>query len=234
MGSSPVQTLPVWGPGPSCCAAARMLMEGILAYCSLTLPEALLAELPELHPDIVGLHEDTWQCEHSHVQCLSEVLDVDGAILANCVCRRGEMPLPRVPGSQEPGQSWELQAAPPSWVRVTVKLCMILIDQLGLLLEEVAGKEVREECGYHLALPAVTCKSGVGLTYSGQSMFHAEGTNTQHGRLDGDLAEEGKLSKVMPSEDDPSVPNTLSIIFSISLLLSHMTPSPQINTPKVA
>lgn len=60
-------------------------MEGIMAYCSLALPEALPAELPELHPDIAGLHEDTWQCEHSHAQCLSEVLDVGEAILANYV-----------------------------------------------------------------------------------------------------------------------------------------------------
>lgn len=111
-----------------------MLREGIMAYCSPTLPEALLADVPELHPDIVRLHEDTWQRAHSHVQCLSEVLDVGEVILANCTCRRGEMSLPRAPGSQEPGKSWELQAAPPSWARVTVKLCMILIDQLGLLL----------------------------------------------------------------------------------------------------
>lgn len=74
----------------------------------------------------------------------------------------------------------------------------------------------------------------MGLTYSGQTMFHAEGTNTQHGRPGGDLAEEGKLSEFMHSEDDLSAPNTLGIIFSISLLLSHITLSPQINTPKVA
>lgn len=34
---------------------------------------------------------------------------------------------------------------------VTVKLCTILVDQLGLMLEEVACKEAWEECGCHLA-----------------------------------------------------------------------------------
>lgn len=58
------------------------------------------------------------------------------------------------PGSlaaMDQDQPRPLPGALPGSAGVTYELCAGLVDQPGLSLEEVACKEVREECGYDLA-----------------------------------------------------------------------------------
>lgn len=77
-----------------------------------------------------------------------------------------------------------------------------------------------------------TCRSGVGLTGSSQTMFYAEVTDAQRGGLGGGLAEEGELIEVvhLPLDgarafaDDPDVPKTLGVIFGISWFFSCVAP----------
>lgn len=77
-----------------------------------------------------------------------------------------------------------------------------------------------------------TCRSGVGLTGSSQTMFYAEVTDAQRDGPGGGLAEEGELIEVvhLPLEgarsfaEDPDVPKTLSVIFGISWFFSCVAP----------
>ncbi|KAM5272699.1 uridine diphosphate glucose pyrophosphatase NUDT14 isoform 2-T2 [Ctenodactylus gundi] len=124
----------------------------------------------------------------------------------------------------------------PGAAGVTVELCAGLVDQPGLSLEEVACKEVWEECGYRLAPSdlqhVATYRSGVGLTGSRQTMFYAEVMDTQRGGPGGGLAAEGELIEVvhLPLDgaqafaDNPDVPKTLGVIFGISWFLSQVAP----------
>ncbi|KAF6131838.1 nudix hydrolase 14 [Phyllostomus discolor] len=61
--------------------------------------------LSEWCPEVVGLRENTRQCDHPALQLFAEEPGAGEAVPASCVCGRGGTPLPRVPGGRGPGRA---------------------------------------------------------------------------------------------------------------------------------
>lgn len=73
---------------------------------------------PAQHPEVQGLHEDTWQCDSSHVHLFPEEPGFGEAVPASCVCRQGGHHFLGSLAAEDQERPRELQAALPSLTKV--------------------------------------------------------------------------------------------------------------------
>ncbi|XP_014454246.1 uridine diphosphate glucose pyrophosphatase NUDT14 isoform X1 [Alligator mississippiensis] len=131
-------------------------------------------------------------------------------------------------------ECWYPVANPiPAASGVTYELCAGIVDHPELSLEEIACKEVLEECGYDVPISHLkritSYRSGVGVTGSKQTMFYAEVTDQMKTGEGGGQAEEGELIEVIeiPLQDsmkfafDENFPKTMGVIFSFMWFQNH-------------
>ncbi|XP_013924872.1 PREDICTED: uridine diphosphate glucose pyrophosphatase isoform X1 [Thamnophis sirtalis] len=119
---------------------------------------------------------------------------------------------------------------------ITYELCAGIIDQPELSLEEIACKEILEECGYEVPLTSLkritSYRSGVGVTGSKQTLFYAQVTDDMKSSEGGGQPEEGELIEVVeiPLQDsmkfafDETFPKTMGVIFSFMWFQSNIAP----------
>uniref|UniRef100_A0A2D4IJE5 Uridine diphosphate glucose pyrophosphatase NUDT14 n=1 Tax=Micrurus lemniscatus lemniscatus TaxID=129467 RepID=A0A2D4IJE5_MICLE len=119
---------------------------------------------------------------------------------------------------------------------VTYELCAGIVDQPELSLEEIACKEVLEECGYEVPVTSLkritSYRSGVGVTGSKQTLFYAQVTDDMKSSEGGGQPEEGELIEVVeiPLQDsmkfayDETFPKTMGVIFSFMWFQSNIAP----------
>nr|XP_028601737.1 uridine diphosphate glucose pyrophosphatase isoform X2 [Podarcis muralis] len=124
---------------------------------------------------------------------------------------------------------------PPS-TGVTYELCAGIVDKPELSLEETACMEVLEECGYEIptaSLKKITsCRSGVGVSGSKQTLFYAEVTDEMKAGEGGGQPQEGELIEVVeiPLQDcmtfafDEALPKTMGFIFSFMWFQTNVVP----------
>ncbi|KAJ7345252.1 hypothetical protein JRQ81_001202 [Phrynocephalus forsythii] len=135
-------------------------------------------------------------------------------------------------------ENWNpLPSSLPASVGVTYELCAGIVDKPELSLEEIACKEVMEECGYQVPLAALkritSYRSGVGVTGSKQTMFYAEVTDEMKASEGGGQPEEGELIEVVeiPLKDsmefafNESLPKTMGVIFSFMWFQTNIAPN---------
>ncbi|XP_042302446.1 uridine diphosphate glucose pyrophosphatase NUDT14 isoform X1 [Sceloporus undulatus] len=134
-------------------------------------------------------------------------------------------------------ESWcHLPNCLPASVGVTYELCAGIVDKPELSLEEIACKEIMEECGYDVPvtnLKRITSyRSGVGVTGSKQTLFYAEVTDEMKASAGGGQPEEGELIEVIeiPLQDsmnfafDETFPKTMGVIFSFMWFQTNIAP----------
>ncbi|XP_063003733.1 uridine diphosphate glucose pyrophosphatase NUDT14 [Elgaria multicarinata webbii] len=124
----------------------------------------------------------------------------------------------------------------PASVGITYELCAGIVDKPELSLEEIACKEVIEECGYEVPVDSLkritSYRSGVGVTGSKQTLFYTEVTDEMKVSEGGGRPEEGELIEVVeiPLQDsinfafDETVTKTTGIIASFMWFQTNMAP----------
>uniref|UniRef100_A0A8D0B2Y8 Uridine diphosphate glucose pyrophosphatase NUDT14 n=1 Tax=Salvator merianae TaxID=96440 RepID=A0A8D0B2Y8_SALMN len=125
----------------------------------------------------------------------------------------------------------------PASLGITYELCAGIVDKPELSLEELACKEVLEECGYEVPITNLkkitSYRSGVGVTGSKQTLFYAEVTDEMKAGEGGGQPEEGELIEVIeiPLQDsmnfalDETFPKTMGVIFSFMWFHTNVTPT---------
>uniref|UniRef100_A0A6J0UE37 Uridine diphosphate glucose pyrophosphatase NUDT14 isoform X3 n=1 Tax=Pogona vitticeps TaxID=103695 RepID=A0A6J0UE37_9SAUR len=125
----------------------------------------------------------------------------------------------------------------PASVGVTYELCAGIVDKPELSLEEIACREILEECGYEVPLATLkritSYRSGVGVTGSKQTLFYAEVTDEMKASEGGGQPEEGELIEVVeiPLKDsmdfayNESFPKTMGVIFSFMWFQTNVAPN---------
>ncbi|XP_061468324.1 uridine diphosphate glucose pyrophosphatase NUDT14 isoform X2 [Rhineura floridana] len=134
-------------------------------------------------------------------------------------------------------ESWRtLPDRLPASEGVTYELCAGIVDKPQLSLEEIACKEVLEECGYEVPIVSLkritSYRSGVGVTGSKQTLFYAEVTDEMKASEGGGQPEEGELIEVVeiPLQNsmnfafDESCPKTMGVIFSFIWFQTNIAP----------
>nr|XP_060610449.1 uridine diphosphate glucose pyrophosphatase NUDT14 [Anolis sagrei ordinatus] len=134
-------------------------------------------------------------------------------------------------------ESWRLLSdCLPASEGITYELCAGIVDKPELSLEELACKEVMEECGYEVSvanLKRITSyRSGVGVTGSKQTLYYAEVTDEMKASEGGGQPEEGELIEVVeiPLQDsmnfafDETFPKTMGVIFSFMWFRTNIAP----------
>ncbi|XP_053264871.1 uridine diphosphate glucose pyrophosphatase NUDT14 isoform X1 [Podarcis raffonei] len=138
---------------------------------------------------------------------------------------------------RENQESWcPLPGHLPASTGVTYELCAGIVDKPELSLEETACMEVLEECGYEIptaSLKKITsCRSGVGVSGSKQTLFYAEVTDEMKAGEGGGQPQEGELIEVVeiPLQDcmnfafDEALPKTMGFIFSFMWFQTNVVP----------
>ncbi|XP_069063431.1 uridine diphosphate glucose pyrophosphatase NUDT14 [Pleurodeles waltl] len=124
----------------------------------------------------------------------------------------------------------------PAAVGVTYELCAGIVDKPDLSLEEIACKEILEECGYDVPVSNLTrissYRSGVGVTGSKQTMFYAEVTDSMKTEKGGGTVEEGELIEVVEIPLAESIsfsynenfPKTMGVLFGFMWFQNNVGP----------
>ncbi|XP_039217420.1 uridine diphosphate glucose pyrophosphatase NUDT14 isoform X1 [Crotalus tigris] len=119
---------------------------------------------------------------------------------------------------------------------ITYELCAGIVDKPELSLEEIACKEILEECGYEVPVTSLkritSYRSGVGVTGSKHTLFYAQITDDMKSSEGGGQADEGELIEVVeiPLQDsmkfafDETFPKTMAVIFSFMWFQSNIAP----------
>uniref|UniRef100_A0ABM5FBT8 Uridine diphosphate glucose pyrophosphatase NUDT14 isoform X2 n=1 Tax=Pogona vitticeps TaxID=103695 RepID=A0ABM5FBT8_9SAUR len=137
----------------------------------------------------------------------------------------------------------------PASVGVTYELCAGIVDKPELSLEEIACREILEECGYEVPLATLkritsyrdgflaiqaakmaavwrifTGRSGVGVTGSKQTLFYAEVTDEMKASEGGGQPEEGELIEVVeiPLKDSMDFAYNESFPKTMGVIFSFM------------